>query len=29
MLAIETKNLTKKFKERTAVNKINLKIKGS
>ena len=26
MLAIETKNLTKKFKEKTAVNRINLKI---
>ena len=26
MFAIETKNLTKKFKERTAVNEINLKI---
>ena len=26
MLAIETKNLTKKFKEKTAVNSINLKI---
>ena len=27
MLAIETKNLTKKFKEKTAVNNMNLKIK--
>ena len=26
MLAIEAKNLTKKFKEKTAVNSINLKI---
>lgn len=27
MIAIETKNLTKKFKEKTAVNSLNLSIK--